>query len=215
MMIENNYDVGYCNGDVGLIKEINLSKNSIVVEINSENIEIPHSLIKDITLCYACTIHKSQGSEYDHVIIALPAEPTSILQRNLIYTALTRAKKYAAIIYENNALAETIKRNYITKRKTNLKNQLTQTFTNKIISWERRTNGFVCKKIMKKEVSFDNYIAMCDRFEQLPFHCGDWWPTIEDIKLKLEPKLEQNLEFLIWISETASAPKTEVQKASR
>jgi hypothetical protein len=68
---------------------------------------------------------------------------------------------------------------------------------------------------MKKEVTFDNYIAMCDRYQASSFKCGNWWPQINDVKTKLEPKLEQHLEFLIWISETADAPKTEQQKESR
>lgn len=68
---------------------------------------------------------------------------------------------------------------------------------------------------MKKEITFDNYIAMCDRYEESEFHCGNWWPNIIDIKTKLEPKLEQNLEFLIWVAETADKPKTLQQKESR
>lgn len=68
---------------------------------------------------------------------------------------------------------------------------------------------------MKKEVSFDNYIAMCDRHATSSFLCGDWWPSINDIKTKIEPKLEQNLEFLIWIFETANPPKTQEQIESR
>lgn len=68
---------------------------------------------------------------------------------------------------------------------------------------------------MKKEITFDNYIAMCDRHEKLDFQCGSWWPSINDVKTKLEPKLEQNLEFLIWVSETANPPQTEEEKASQ
>ena len=51
--------------------------------------------------------------------------------------------------------------------------------------------------------------------ENAPFKCGNWWPSIYDIKTKLEPKLEQNLEFLIWIEETADAPTTQEQKESQ
>ena len=68
---------------------------------------------------------------------------------------------------------------------------------------------------MRKELTYDNYEAMCLRYEDAPFKCGNWWPTIEDIKTKIEPKLEQNLEFLIWIEETADRPKTPEQKASQ
>jgi hypothetical protein len=68
---------------------------------------------------------------------------------------------------------------------------------------------------MRKELTYDNYDAMCQRYENAPFKCGSWWPSIIDIKTKLEPKLEQNLEFLIWIEETADKPKNEGELASQ
>ena len=68
---------------------------------------------------------------------------------------------------------------------------------------------------MKKEMTFDDFIALCDRIANVDYKCGDWWPDVVDIQTKLEPKLEQNLEFLIWVSETASEPKTDKQKESR
>lgn len=68
---------------------------------------------------------------------------------------------------------------------------------------------------MKKELTYDDYEAMCQRYEAASFKCGNWWPTITDIKTKIEPRLEQNLEFLIWIEETASKPETPEQKASQ
>lgn len=128
MMMENNYETGYCNGDIGFIKAIDTINNSMVIEINGEELILNHSDIKDVSLSYACTIHKSQGSEYDYVIVSLPKEPISILQRNLIYTAITRAKKYVAIIYEDDALTLSIKRNNVWKRKTNLKNKIKEKF---------------------------------------------------------------------------------------
>ncbi len=128
MMMENNYDIGYCNGDIGFIKHIDTNKNSIVIEINGEEMVLSHSAIKDMSLSYACTIHKSQGSEYDYVIISLPKEPISILQRNLIYTAITRAKKYVAIIYEDDALHISVRKNNVFERKTNLKYKLLEKF---------------------------------------------------------------------------------------
>jgi exodeoxyribonuclease V alpha subunit len=124
MMIENNYDIGYYNGDIGFIKEIDEAKDMVVVEIDSEEYGIPKKNIKDISLAYASTVHKSQGSEYQYVIIALPKEPTSILQRNLIYTAITRAKKYVAIIYEKEALLMAVNRNDSIKRRTSLKQKI-------------------------------------------------------------------------------------------
>ena len=124
MMIENNYEIGYYNGDVGFIKEIDESKGVIIVEIDNEEYEIPKKNVNDISLAYACMVHKSQGSEYPYVIIALPKEPASILQRNLIYTAITRAKKYVAIIYEKESLLMAVNKNEAVKRRTNLRQKI-------------------------------------------------------------------------------------------
>ena len=68
---------------------------------------------------------------------------------------------------------------------------------------------------MRKEMTYDNFEALCDRLSHAPFQCGNWWPSVEDVKTKLEPKLEQNLEFLVWISETASEPVTPEQEESK
>lgn len=68
---------------------------------------------------------------------------------------------------------------------------------------------------MKTTLSFDDYDVLTERLSNNNFRCGDWWPTIEEIKTYIEPNLNKNLEFLIWISETADTPQTEEQKASK
>ena len=68
---------------------------------------------------------------------------------------------------------------------------------------------------MKTTMSFDDYDILTERLNDNPFKCGDWWPTIEEIQTYIEPHLSKNLEFLIWITETADAPQTEEEKASR
>ena len=68
---------------------------------------------------------------------------------------------------------------------------------------------------MKKELTMEQYIAMCDRYEAAEFKCEDWWPTVREIQTRIEPKVEQNLEFLIWVAETAPYPKTPAQHESR
>lgn len=64
-------------------------------------------------------------------------------------------------------------------------------------------------------MSFDEYDTLIDRLNDNSFKCEDWWPTVEEIKEKIEPDLQKNLEFLIWIMETAQPPETEEQKASK
>lgn len=66
-----------------------------------------------------------------------------------------------------------------------------------------------------KEMSEDNFYAMCDRFDEASFKCGKYYPTIDEIQKYIEPEVEKNLDFLIWISETAESPKTPEQAEAR
>lgn len=91
VMLSNNYNIGYYNGDIGIIKDID--GNEITVGIGKEEIILGPDEFEDLSLAYAMTIHKSQGSEFPNVIVVLPDEPQSMLKRNLLYTAITRAKK--------------------------------------------------------------------------------------------------------------------------
>lgn len=68
---------------------------------------------------------------------------------------------------------------------------------------------------MKKEITFDEFAAMCDRFDEADFKAGHWWPTMDEIKTKIEPKIKDMLEFAIWIVETAEPPKNDEEKEAR
>lgn len=107
MMFRNNYEIGYVNGDTGTILEI--TPNEIIVDIKGTGkLSIPKTNMSDISLAYSVTIHKSQGSEFDTVIISLPNSPISILKRNLLYTAITRAKKKVIIVTQTGVIEHTI-----------------------------------------------------------------------------------------------------------
>ena len=118
MMTANNYKCRYFNGDMGVIRSIDSDK--LFVEFNEEVIEIPKKNLCDMTLALAVTIHKSQGSEYQTVVVSLPANPSIMLQRNLLYTAVTRAKKNIIIIEQSGAIKKAINTLSNTERKTNL-----------------------------------------------------------------------------------------------
>lgn len=122
IMMQNNYELEYYNGDIGEVIKINA--DGISVSINKEIIDIPIAHMDDVCLAYAITIHKSQGSEYPGIIISLPDSNQSMLKRKLIYTAVSRAKLNAIILNQNNALYKAIKNNYSTSRKTSLKERL-------------------------------------------------------------------------------------------
>ena len=123
MMIKNNYDEGYVNGDIGIITEIE-ERSFTVNLLGVGELILSKSLLCDMTLAYASTIHKSQGSEYDTVIISLPKNPTNMLKRNLLYTAITRAKKNVIIITQNGVLDFTVKRCDTVNRNTSVLDKL-------------------------------------------------------------------------------------------
>lgn len=104
LMTKNNYqnDPPYYNGDIGIIRAIN--DRSMDVEIRGEIFHFEKSVLSEMKLAYSMTIHKSQGSEFENVIVVLPKDTPSMLTRNLFYTAVTRAKKRVFVISEGDAM---------------------------------------------------------------------------------------------------------------
>lgn len=121
MQIKNNYEKGVFNGDTGIITDIDNEERIITVKIDDESYEYDAAEFDELMLSYACTIHKSQGSEYPIVVIPIHKSQYIMLQRNLIYTAITRTKKICVIVGEPESFAHAIRNNKIVKRRTNLK----------------------------------------------------------------------------------------------
>jgi exodeoxyribonuclease V alpha subunit len=111
MQIRNNYDKAVFNGDIGTIDDINISDKIVMVRYFERIIEYEFTELDELVLAYAISIHKSQGSEYPAVIITLFTQHFTLLQRNLIYTAVTRAKKLCILIGQVKAIAIAIKNN--------------------------------------------------------------------------------------------------------
>ena len=124
MQIRNNYDKGVFNGDVGTVAWTDSFTNSVYVFFGECGILYKKSEIEEIVLAYATTIHKSQGSEYPVVIVPVMKSQHIMLQRNLIYTAITRAKKLCVMVGEKKALGYAVKNFTIAKRNSNLKGRL-------------------------------------------------------------------------------------------
>ena len=125
MQIRNNYDKNVFNGDIGSIEDINLQDRSLVVRYSNLLIEYESTEFDELVLAYAISIHKSQGSEFDTVIIPIFMQHFILLQRNLIYTAVTRAKRLCILIGQPKAIAMGVKNNKGIARTTFLSSFLT------------------------------------------------------------------------------------------
>ena len=116
---------GVFNGDIGYIELIDYQTGEVVVDFeDGRRCLYPRTDISQLSLAYAITIHKSQGSEFDVVILPAIAGPSMILTRNLIYTAVTRAKKMVVIVGEQKNLKRMVANNYTVQRFTLLKDLL-------------------------------------------------------------------------------------------
>ena len=125
MQIRNNYDKEVFNGDIGFVSEVDMDERSLTVIYEGRAVEYEYNELDEVTLAYATTIHKSQGSEYPVVVIPLLMTHFVMLQRNLVYTGITRAKKICIIVGTSKALAYSVHNMVVLKRNTKLKERLT------------------------------------------------------------------------------------------
>jgi exodeoxyribonuclease V alpha subunit len=120
MQIKNNYEKEVFNGDIGRIVGIDLEEQKLMVKFEDRVINYDWSELDELVLAYAISIHKSQGSEYPAVVIPLLPQHYIMLQRNLLYTAITRAKRLVVLVGSKRAIAIAIKNNKVQFRYTNL-----------------------------------------------------------------------------------------------
>ena len=141
MQIKNNYQLewkittrrgmtidsgmGIFNGDMGIIKEINTYEETITVEYDEHReVKYPYSLLEELELAYAITIHKSQGSEYPAVVIPLLQGPVQLYHRNLLYTAVTRARRCVTLVGSDQVFQKMIRNTNEHKRNTSLEKRI-------------------------------------------------------------------------------------------
>lgn len=128
ILTNNNYELGYYNGDCGIISSFERGVG-IDVDVCGNLFNINRKNTKDISLAYDITIHKSQGSEYPVVIIPIAKNAPKMLVRNLLYTAVTRAKKEVFILTEQDAMEISILTESVDKRLTTLKEEIIKSFS--------------------------------------------------------------------------------------
>ena len=124
MQIRNNYDKDVYNGDIGRITKIDKEIQELKVDYDGRLVSYEYSELDEIVLAYAISVHKSQGSEYPVVIMPVVTQHYMLLQRNLLYTGITRGKKLVILIGTKKALAIAIKNDKPQKRYTLLRDRL-------------------------------------------------------------------------------------------
>jgi exodeoxyribonuclease V alpha subunit len=121
IQLKNNYEKDVYNGDIGIISNINYETEELTVNFDGKNVNYNFFELDEISLSYAISIHKSQGSEFKCVIVPLLTSHYMLLQRNLLYTAITRARELAVIVGSKKAIGMAVNRSIVEDRYTNLK----------------------------------------------------------------------------------------------
>ena len=124
MQLRNNYDKDVYNGDVGFVKAVNSDDRSMIVNFDGRPVKYDGGDLDELVLAYATTIHKSQGSEYPAVIVIIHTQHYVMLQRNLLYTAITRGKRLVLLMGVPYAIDQAIKTNTVRERRTSLSDRL-------------------------------------------------------------------------------------------
>jgi exodeoxyribonuclease V alpha subunit len=124
MQIENDYDREVYNGDLGVVARLDVEDGELTVDFDGRDVIYGFGELDELVLAYATTIHKSQGSEYPAVVIPLSIQHYPMLQRNLVYTGVTRGKRLVVLVGQRKALAIVVKGDRQRKRWSKLREWL-------------------------------------------------------------------------------------------
>jgi exodeoxyribonuclease V alpha subunit len=124
MQIRNDYNKEVYNGDIGFISSVDMEERELTVNFEGREVTYDATELDELVLAYACTIHKSQGSEYPIVVMPFMMTHYIMLQRNLLYTGVTRAKKILVLVGEKKVVSLAIKNNKAVDRNTRLKERI-------------------------------------------------------------------------------------------
>ena len=120
MQTRNNYDIDVFNGDMGIITSIAKDNSGVYADFDGKKIFLAKADLSDFKQAYAISIHKSQGSEFPVVVMPLLRQHFIMLQRNLLYTGITRARKKVFIVGDPSAWSAAVRNARATERKTYL-----------------------------------------------------------------------------------------------
>jgi exodeoxyribonuclease V alpha subunit len=124
MQVRNNYDYDVFNGDIGRISSVDQVEKQVLISFPEKVVRYDMADLNELVLAYATTVHKAQGSEYTAVVIPLLTQHYMMLQRNLLYTAITRAKELVVIVGTKEALGVAIRNNKVVERNSHLASRI-------------------------------------------------------------------------------------------
>lgn len=124
LQIRNNYDKDVFNGDIGQIDRVDVDAQEVVVNFDGRRVGYKAEELDEVDLAYACSVHKSQGSEYPAVVLLMTTHHFKLLQRNLLYTAMTRGRKLVCLVGSKKAVHIAIRNNHVAFRRTTLMDRL-------------------------------------------------------------------------------------------
>jgi exodeoxyribonuclease V alpha subunit len=124
MHLKNNYEKEVFNGDIGIVETLDTVEKTLTVNYDGRSVEYDAEELHELTLAYAISVHKSQGSEYPAVVVPITTQHRPLLQRNLLYTAMTRGKKLVVLIGTKRALTLALENERPRQRLTGLEHRL-------------------------------------------------------------------------------------------
>lgn len=164
MQIRNNYDKDVFNGDMGTIIAVDGEARDLSVRYDDRNVPYAWEELDELVPAYAISIHKSQGGEYPVVVIPLLMQHFVLLQRNLVYTAVTRGRKLVVLVGDRKALAVAVRNNKIRHRYTWLAHRLAG------------EEGTMRKDMLPVAADTDNFCSGTQGVDDMPFEPDDFSP---------------------------------------
>ena len=124
MQMRNNYDLDVYNGDIGVVTAIDAAEQQLTVRYDERDVPYDFSILDELTLAYAISVHKSQGAEYPVVVVPLLMQHFNMLQRNLLYTGVTRARQLVVLVGDRRAIIRSVENNQVLERYTGLRQRM-------------------------------------------------------------------------------------------